>query len=148
MQKTPQTPTKSRIDVAVSVIHYHSQYLLAYRNASQHQGNLYEFIGGKIEDNESPLQALIREVDEEIGTELTANQCHEMGVIEHDYIDKEVCLHVFSVMLTDSQFNKLEKQTTGNLNQPLYWVEKADLLAKKYPLPEANGEILEWLKTG
>ena len=61
------------VNVAVAVIHFNNQYLLGFRHASQHQGNRYEFVGGKIEPNETPKQGLIREVVEEIGCDLTNN---------------------------------------------------------------------------
>ena len=48
------------VNVAVAVIHFNNQYLLGFRHASQHQGNRYEFVGGKIEPNETPTQGLIR----------------------------------------------------------------------------------------
>ncbi|MFP6813955.1 MAG: hypothetical protein VB956_11675 [Moraxella sp.] len=35
------------VNVAVAVIHFNNQYLLGFRHASQHQGNRYEFVGGK-----------------------------------------------------------------------------------------------------
>ncbi|MGP4848840.1 NUDIX domain-containing protein, partial [Marinobacter sp. 1Y8] len=65
----PESKTKTNkpsivniVNVAVAVIHYKDQYLLGFRDATQHQGNRYEFVGGKIEANESAAQALIREV--------------------------------------------------------------------------------------
>ena len=50
------------VNVAVAVIHYKDSYLLGFRDVAQHQGNRYEFVGGKIETNESTEQALTREV--------------------------------------------------------------------------------------
>ena len=40
----------------------------------QHQGGKWEFIGGKIDANESAKQALMREVNEEIGLSLNTDQ--------------------------------------------------------------------------
>ena len=37
------------VNVAVAVIYHDNHYLLGFRDASQHQGNRYEFVGGKIE---------------------------------------------------------------------------------------------------
>lgn len=141
---------KKFINVAVAIIHFGEKYLLGYRNASQHQGKKYEFIGGKIEPNESPKQGLIREVFEEIGCDISQNLAIKMGVIRHDYSlqdggDKSVVLHCFNIELNQSQFDSLQSGT-GTEGQAIIWVEKADLLAKKYPLPEANARILDWLK--
>ena len=132
------------IDVAVAVIHYQQHYLLGYRNANQHQGEKYEFIGGKIEQDETPKQGLIREVMEEIGCDISQNLAIKMGVIRHNYGDKSVALHCFKIEITETQFKQLQSET-GQEGQAITWVNKADLLAKKYPLPDANAQILDWL---
>ena len=75
-----KTNKPSIVNVAVAVIHYKNQYLLGFRDATQHQGNRYEFVGGKIEANESAAQALIREVAEETGILLDSNQVTSISV--------------------------------------------------------------------
>ena len=133
------------VNVAVAVIHFNKQYLLGFRQASQHQGNRYEFVGGKIEPNETPAQGLIREVHEEIGLDIAQNTAVKMGVIRHDYADKAVALHVFKIQVSQAQFDGLQ-QGKGKEGQAVTWVPQSDLLANQYPLPDANARILEWLK--
>ena len=133
------------VNVAVAVIHFNNQYLLGFRHASQHQGNRYEFVGGKIEPNETPKQGLIREVHEEIGLDIAQNTAVKMGVIRHDYADKSVALHVFKIQVSQAQFEGLQ-QSKGKEGQAVTWVHQSDLLANQYPLPDANARILEWLK--
>ena len=133
------------VNVAVAVIHFNNQYLLGFRHASQHQGNRYEFVGGKIEPNETPTQGLIREVHEEIGLDIAQNTAVKMGVIRHDYADKTVALHVFKIQVSQVQFDGLQ-QGEGKEGQAVTWVPESDLVANQYPLPDANARILEWLK--
>ena len=133
------------VNVAVAVIHFNKQYLLGFRHASQHQGNRYEFVGGKIEPNETPAQGLIREVHEEIGLDIAQNTAVKMGVIRHDYADKAVALHVFKIQVSQAQFDGLQ-QGKGKEGQAVTWVPQSDLVANQYPLPDANARILEWLK--
>ena len=133
------------VNVAVAVIHFNKQYLLGIRQASQHQGNRYEFVGGKIEPNETPAQGLIREVHEEIGLDIAQNTAVKMGVIRHDYADKAVALHVFKIQVSQAQFDGLQ-QGKGKEGQAVTWVPQSDLVANQYPLPDANARILEWLK--
>ena len=133
------------VNVAVAVIHFNNQYLLGFRHASQHQGNRYEFVGGKIEPNETPTQGLIREVHEEIGLDIAQNTAVKMGVIRHDYADKSVALHVFKIQVSQAQFDGLQ-QDKGKEGQNVTWVHQSDLVANQYPLPDANARILEWLK--
>lgn len=133
------------VNVAVAVIHFNKQYLLGFRHARQHQGNRYEFVGGKIEPAETPTQGLIREVHEEIGLDIAQNTAVKMGVIRHDYADKAVALHVFKIQVSQAQFDGLQ-QGKGKEGQAVKWVHQSDLIANQYPLPDANARILDWLK--
>ena len=133
------------VNVAVAVIHFNNQYLLGFRHANQHQGNRYEFVGGKIESNETPTQGLIREVHEEIGLDIAQNTAVKMGVIRHDYADKTVALHVFKIQVSQAQFDGLQ-EGKGKEGQTVTWVAQSELVANQYPLPDANTRILEWLR--
>lgn len=133
------------IDVAIAVISFNHLYLLGYRNEKQYQGDKYEFVGGKIEDNESSISAIVREINEEIGVIICADQCKFFGTIRHQYTEKAVHLQVFHIELNNNQFMELKDQKIGKLGQPLAWVSLKDLKFGKYPLPDANKEILEWL---
>ena len=133
------------VNVAVAVIHFNNQYLLGFRHVSQHQGNRYEFVGGKIEPNETPTQGLVREVYEEIGLDIVQNTAVKMGVIRHDYVDKTVALHVLKIEVSQAQFDGLQ-EGKGKEGQAVTWVHQSDLVANQYALPDANARILEWLK--
>jgi len=135
----------STVNVAVAVIHYKDQYLLGFRNEAQHQGNLYEFVGGKIEPNEHAKQALIREVAEETGILLDNNTLVKLGRLHHDYGDKQVSLQVYKIELTVEQYEQYRNREQGLEGQALTWVYKSQLLADQYPLPAANKTILDWL---
>lgn len=142
------------IDVAVAVIYFDEQYLLGFRNAKQHQGNRYEFIGGKIEAEESAKQALVREVFEEVGLDIAHHSViNPLGILRHYYEDielpsksKRICLHVFRVALSEQQFTNFAHQKEGCEGQQLQWVSHKDLIDNKYKLPDANKTILQWLR--
>lgn len=133
------------VNVAVAVIHHKEQYLLGFRNAAQHQGNRYEFVGGKIDDNESAEEAVIREVAEETGIKIHNNTVVKLGRLHHDYGDKQVSLQVYKIELTTQQYEQHKHSQYGLEGQALTWVDKSELLAGKYHLPAANKTILEWL---
>jgi len=134
------------VNVAVAVIHYQQQYLLGYRKREQHQGDRYEFVGGKIDTNETPVAALIREVKEETGFDIAGNVILKLGRLHHDYGDKQVCLHVYKVKLSAEQYQHYKQQEYGLEAQMLTWADKDLLLNNHYPLPAANRTILAWLK--
>ena len=133
------------VNVAVAVIHYQQRYLLGYRHASQHQGDRYEFVGGKIDEGEAAIAALIREVSEETAIDISGNHAIKLGRLHHDYGDKHVCLHVYNVELSAAQYQQHKNDEFGLEGQALVWVDQADLLANKYDLPAANITILTWL---
>ena len=68
--------------VVAAIIENNNQILIAQRLKGEFAG-LWEFPGGKIEEGETPEQALIREIEEEFDTELNINKF--LTTIEHQY---------------------------------------------------------------
>ena len=98
------------IHVAVAVIvNEQKQVLIALRQAHQHQGDLWEFPGGKVELGETTELALIREVKEELGLEII--KARPLIEIRHDYQDKSVLLDVWSTCAFEGEAKGLEGQT-------------------------------------
>ncbi|MEH8019911.1 8-oxo-dGTP diphosphatase MutT [Rheinheimera metallidurans] len=108
------------------------QILLALRSAKQHQGGKWEFPGGKVEPSESVQQALLRELHEEIGINVTAS-CALMQ-LEYHYPEKTVQLDVWLV----SEFTG---EPQGREGQPLRWVSVAEL--GDITFPDANQPIVQ-----
>lgn len=130
----PQSKSKV-VHVAVGVIMRGQQVLISWRNAGQHQGNRYEFPGGKIDPHETAEQGLIRELKEELGIEVTwAIRAQQL---EFAYPEKTVCLHIFKV--TD-----FKGEPVGQEGQPVLWVNTAEL--QQYRFPDANTPILKMLQ--
>ena len=121
-----------KVDVAVAVIvNEQQQILLALRHAHVHQGDKWEFPGGKIESNETVEQAIIREINEEVSLDVESTV--PMMILEHDYGDKLVCLHVHWV----KNFNGHAEGAEG---QEIKWVEVNQL--SQFEFPVANQPIL------
>lgn len=68
--------------VVAAIIEKDNKILIAQRLKGEFAG-LWEFPGGKIEEGESPEQAIIREIKEEFDTELNVNSF--LTTIEHQY---------------------------------------------------------------
>lgn len=121
-----------RIHVAAAVIRgADGQILIARRDKTQHQGGLWEFPGGKVEDGETVDAALARELREELGIEVTA--ARPLIKIKHDYPDKQILLDVWDV-------SGFAGEPHGAEGQPLAWVSPKDLA--QYEFPEANRPIV------
>lgn len=128
---------KKRLQVAVGIVlNKQEQVLIARRHTHQYQGDLWEFPGGKREDNETRLEALQRELQEEVGLEV--EQAEPFMQIVHDYPELQVELDVWLV----SEFSG---DATGKEGQPLQWCALTDLKEKDFPA--ANVEIIERLQS-
>ncbi len=120
--------------VSVGILVKDNQVLVARRHAHQHQGGLWEFPGGKIELSETPLEALTRELREEIAIEVLSAEF--LFTVQHVYPDKQVQLEIFRVL-------KFEGTPEHQEGQVLEWKSVAALAAED--LPEANYQILDYL---
>jgi len=120
------------LQVAVAVIkNADGQILISLRDQALHQGGFWEFPGGKIESGETPVQALARELKEEL--DITVTRSTPLINIVHQYPDKQVQLHVFLV----EDFSGIAKSCEG---QPLKWVTAEDLT--HFSFPAANQAII------
>ncbi|GAA0833702.1 8-oxo-dGTP diphosphatase MutT [Marinomonas arenicola] len=125
------------VRVAAGIILREGQVFIALRKRDQHQGGLWEFPGGKCESNETPLQALSRELLEECG--IKVQYAEHFQTVAHDYGDKQVELIFYTV----SQFLG---EATGKEGQEVCWVAVSELA--DYDFPEANQIIVKALLAG
>ncbi|NVJ58599.1 MAG: 8-oxo-dGTP diphosphatase MutT [Vibrionaceae bacterium] len=109
-----------------------SEIFITKRPDDKHKGGFWEFPGGKVEPGETIEQAMIRELEEEIG--ITATQQSLFEHLEYDYPDKSLKFDFICV----TQF---ENQPYGKEGQQGLWVKITDL--ENYAFPEANVPILE-----
>lgn len=68
--------------VVAAVIHNEDQIFATARGYGEFKGQ-WEFPGGKIEEGETPQQALVREIKEELDTDIEVGAL--LGTIEYDY---------------------------------------------------------------
>jgi 8-oxo-dGTP diphosphatase len=94
----------------------------------------WEFPGGKVQAGEQPLQALQRELKEELNIDVTS--VRSFIQLRHAYPDKSIFLDVYKVY----NFEGIEN---GNEGQQIKWVSGDDL--RKYEFPQANRLILNSL---
>ncbi|MCT8858873.1 8-oxo-dGTP diphosphatase MutT [Shewanella xiamenensis] len=121
-----------RIHVAVGIIlNTDGQILLAKRPEHLHQGGKWEFPGGKVEQNETVTQALIRELKEEVA--LNVHSSEPFMALSYDYPDKQVLLDIHTVSDFTGEAQGLE-------GQQVVWVNKHELT--HYDFPDANKPIL------
>lgn len=121
--------------VAAALVDASGQVLIAQRPRDKHQGGLWEFPGGKLEINEERWQGLRRELQEEIGIDITHGQ--PLIGVQHDYSDKSVFLDVWLV----DQWQGIARGVEG---QEVRWVTLDELA--QYEFPAANRPIIKALR--
>ena len=78
----------------------------------------WEFPGGKIEKNETPQQALVREIKEELDTDI---EVHDLiDVIDYDYETFHLHMHCFWATVKSGELSLLE-------HEAVRWVTKDDI---------------------
>lgn len=124
-----------RIHVVAGVIlNAQDEVLLALRPLHKHQGGLWEFPGGKVEQGEQVKAALARELLEELN--LVVENAEPLLITEHDYGDKHVRLDVWIV-------SRFSGDVQGREGQQLRWVKRSEL--PQYQFPAANLPIVQAL---
>lgn len=112
---------KSRTPLLVSagIIHRDGKVLVGQRRRADRHPLKWEFPGGKVESGESPQQALIRELREELKIEATVGS--ELARYEHEYPSgSRVHLLFFSIPAYTGQL-------VGQVFEQIQWVEFHDL---------------------
>ncbi len=110
------------------------QILVSRRRSEDHLGGLWEFPGGKIEADETPERALVRELREELGIETRVDG--RWGTLTHRYPEREVRLHFFFVRIESGQPEALEVAD-------FRWVSPPELVALEFP--DADRPLVEEL---
>ncbi len=133
------------VHIAVAVIvNKNNEVCISLRHKNVHQGDLWEFPGGKVEQGETIEQALTREIKEELNLEI--KQSRPLITINHNYHDKAVCLHVRKVMLYQGEAISLEGQRVKWL--PVFRLSADDFPAANLALIKAVQLPDKYLITG
>ena len=111
------------------------KYLMTRRREGVHLAGEWEFPGGKVEPGESPLDALHREIIEELAVEVA--HPHPYAIGHHAYPDKEVILLIYRCELSAGE---PVLQDAAELR----WLSPEELL--ELPLPPADAPALERLR--
>ena len=91
----------------------------------------WEFPGGKIEKRESPKEALVREIREELDAEIEVGELLE--TIEWDYPNFHLTMHCFICMLISESIHLNEHEAAA-------WLTRGTLRSVKW-LPADEGLI-------
>ena len=113
-----------------------SAVLISQRRGNDPHKGKWEFPGGKIESGESPIQALVRELEEELG--ILVKTAKPYDILDYQYPHQQVNLNFFLVTEYSGHMRGVEGQRIDWV--PVYDLARIDML-------EANNLIIDRLQT-
>ena len=123
------------LQISVGIIrNADGEIYITQRAADSHMAHKWEFPGGKIEAGETPEEAVIRELQEEVG--IAATSLHQFDKLEYQFPDRHITLWFWLV-------DGWEGEPWGKEGQPGRWVAQQKLVAEEFP--PANAPVIEKL---
>jgi 8-oxo-dGTP diphosphatase len=119
--------------VAAALVDADSRVLIAQRPPGKQLAGLWEFPGGKLDADERPEQALIRELLEELGVVVKEECLAPLTFASHAYPD----FHLLMPLYVCRRWEGFAQPREG---QALKWVRARDL--RQYPMPPADEPLL------
>lgn len=128
--------------VAAALVRADGRLLLAQRPEGKSLAGLWELPGGKVEPGESPEEALVREIAEELGVRLDAAHLVPFDFASHAFERFHLLMPVFMAQTWSGEPEARE-------GQGLKWVTADEAMA--LPSPPADGPLFErfaaWSRT-
>lgn len=119
--------------VVAAVIQRGDSYLLTLRPAGTHLSGHWEFPGGKVHESETHVEALRREIFEELDAVVTVGDL--VHTVTHAYPEKTVQLFFYRCELVG--------EPKPMIGQEMRWVPRGELAS--LPFPEADRDLIALL---
>ncbi len=123
--------------VAVALIDIDGRVLIAKRPAGKQLAGMWEFPGGKVEPGERPEAALIRELREELGIEVSESCLAPFVFASHAYDS-------FHLLMPLYLCRRWSGTVVAREHEALAWVKPNKL--SDYPMPPADEPLVAWLR--
>lgn len=137
--KNDTTPTnlKTVLVAAVILVDHDGRILLAQRPEGKVMAGLWEFPGGKLEENETPEAALVRELKEELDITTAPSCLAPLTFASHSYENAHLLMPVYVCRVWEGYAKPMEGQT-------LAWVKVDDI--EKYDMPPADIPLIPFIR--
>jgi 8-oxo-dGTP diphosphatase len=131
------TALKTVLVVAAALIDGDGRVLIAQRPEGKHMAGLWEFPGGKVEAGERPEAALVRELNEELGIDVTEACLSPFVFTSHAYESFHLLMPLYLCRRWSGVVERRE-------HTALAWVRPNRL--SDYPMPPADAPLVAWLR--
>ncbi len=105
------------IEVVAAVIVHENKILATQRGYGDFQGG-WEFPGGKVDPDETPLQAVVREIQEELRITISPEKL--LTTVEYDYPKFHLTMHCFISSITSGTIELVE-------HEAMKWLTREEL---------------------
>ena len=122
------------VEVVAALIRQEDRFLICQRPISKKRALLWEFPGGKVEPGKNPLQALIRECQEELSVSLQIGDLYAQA--EHRYDDIHIRLSLYEARIISGTL-------TRNEHHDMQWIRPQEV--KDYSFCPADTTIIQRL---
>ncbi len=127
--------TRKRIEVVAAIIRDGGRIFATQRGYGEFKDG-WEFPGGKIEPGETPQQALVREIREELDTEIEVGEL--LQTVEYDYPAFHLTMHCFWCTVRKGELvlkeHEAAKWLTGETLDSVEWLPADRGLIEKIQL--------------
>jgi 8-oxo-dGTP diphosphatase len=121
---------------ACALIDADERVLIAKRPQGRQMAGLWEFPGGKVEDGETPEDAVIRELFEELSVRIMKPCLAPLTFASHDYLEFHILLALFVC-------RRWEGTPVPKEAQEIKWVRANRL--RDFPMPPADEPLISHL---
>lgn len=119
--------------VAAALVDADHRVLIAKRPPGKAMAGLWEFPGGKVEAGERPEDALLRELNEELGVQSKTACLAPLTFASHAYDDFHLLMPLYVI-------RRWQGVPTPHEGQELAWVRPNRL--RDYPMPDADAPLI------
>jgi len=135
--RRPEEPVETVLVVAGALVDADDRVLIAKRPEGREMAGLWEFPGGKVKPGELPETALVRELLEELGIDITESCLAPVTFASHLYDDFHLLMPLYVCRVW-------EGTVVAKEGQELKWVRPVRL--GDYDMPPADAPLVAMLR--
>ena len=125
--------------VSARLVRDDGRWLMQRRPPNKAHGGLWEFPGGKVEQDETPLAALLRELDEELGIGVAGADCRPLAFAQDEGANGGLPIVLF--LYTVARWSRTPEAREGAV---LGWFDHNE--ARALAMPPLDRDLLKRLR--